>query len=570
MIPESYLPLPALPASPLLLAAEAAILVDPIKAVLVLAAFIPWAWLISSRLEPDARYFHLNYHRWNGIHMAGGAAALIAVLAIPWFWLGLPVALLLLAAPILAYWKIRNKAVPEERRFRFSGGALSAKMEARRAKAAIRDARVTYIGPDRKPLPIPTRDDPRLPIHLLTEQMLEPAVGARANRVELLPVQGGYLISQVVDGVRYKRESVPAETANAAIDYLKSAAGLDVEDRRRRQVGQVRMRSGFGDTALDLAVSGTANGQSLRVDIERSKRVSRPFDQLGLLQPQVEPLAALLDMAGRHGVVLFAAPSGHGLTTTSYSLLSRHDAFTANIKTLERAVELRLDGVDHSAFDASNPAADYSTSLQSILRRDPDIVLVADLKDPGTGKVAAGPGIGGPLLYIAQQCDSAVAQWSEWNKAVGDPRKAAAALKVIMNQRLLRVVCPQCRQGYQPTPEQAKKLGLPAGKQHMLYRAGGKVQEKNKIVECPICNGIGYFGQTAVFEVMPIDDESRRLLAAGDFRGAYAVARRNRMIYLQEAALAKVRDGVTTVEEVARVLNPRVEAAPVPAAAQAS
>lgn len=565
---------------PVLLAAEAAFLVDWIKALLIVAIFIPWGWLVSSRLEQDARYFNFDYYKWNGLFMAGGALGLVAVLLIPWFWLGYPVAILLLLAPVLAYWKIRNAAVPEGRKYRLTGASFAGRMEARKAKAAIRDAKVSYIGSDRKPLPIPARDDPRLPIHLLTEQILEPAVGSRASRVEVLPAQGGYLVSQIVDGVRYKRESVPAETANAAIDYLKAVAGLDVADRRRRQVGQIKMRSGYGDTPLDLSVSGTGSGQSLRVDIDRTKRVSKPFDQLGMLAPQLEALNALLDRAARHGVVLFGAPAGHGLTTTAYALLSRHDAFTTNIKTLERQVELRLDGVDHSAFDASTSASDYSTTLQSILRRDPDIVYIADLKDPGTGKVAATPGIGGPLLYIGQQADSTAAQYAEWAKAVGDLKKAAAPVRAILNQRLLRVVCPQCRQGYQPTPDQAKKLGLSggglsagpaAGKVHTLYRAGGKVQEKNKIVECPICNGVGYFGQTAVFEVMPIDDESRRLLTAGDFKGAYAVARRNRMFYLQEAALAKVRDGVTTIEEVARVLNPRAESAQAtPAAAAAS
>ncbi|MFO0873310.1 MAG: ATPase, T2SS/T4P/T4SS family [Phycisphaerales bacterium] len=556
----------------LLLAAEAETLVDPLKPILLAVIFIPWGWIISSVIEPDARYYNLPYHRWNGICLAGGALAILAALFIPIFWVGWPVAIILLAAPILAYWKIRNAAVPAEKRFYLTGEGFTKRLAARKAATASRDAKVTFIDPAKKPLPVPTREEPLFEIHLLAEQMLEPAVAARANRLELAPAGaaggGGYLVSQIVDGVRYKREVVPADRANAVIDYLKGAAKLDVNDKRRRQTGQFRMHSGLGDTMLDLAVAGGAAGQTMRVDFDRSKRVQKAFDSLGLLPSQQEVLAALAVPANRHGVILVGAPPGHGLTTTLYALIGRHDAFTSNIKTLERQIELRLDGVDHTQFDASNTASDYPTNLQSILRRDPDIVLIADLKDPSTGKVAASPGISGPLMYVPQALDSPAAQWAEWSKAVGDLKKAASPLVAIMNQRLLRVVCPQCRQPFQPSPEQAKKLGLPANKQHTLFKAGGKVQVKNRIEDCPICNGVGYFGQIAAFEVMPVDEEARKLLAANDFRGAYAVARRNRMLYLQEAALAKVREGQTTIEELARVLN-AAKAEPAPAAATA-
>lgn len=560
-------------ASHLLLAAEAAVLVDWLKPVLLAVIFIPWGWLISTKIEPDARYFNLPYHRWNGINMAAGAAAVIAVLAIPIFWIGWPVAIILLLTPLFIYWKVRNAAVPAGKQFHFSSEGISQRLARRKAASATRDAKVTFIDSGKKALPVPSREEPLFETHLLAEQMLEPAVASRANRLELGPVGGGaaagYLVSQVVDGVRYKREMVPPERANAVIDYLKAAAKLDVNDKRRRQTGQFRMRSGLGETTLDLAVAGGAAGQTMRVDFDRSKRVSRAFDSLGLLSSQQEALAALAVPANRHGVVLVGAPPSHGLTTTCYALLARHDAFTSNIKTLERQIELRLDGVDHTVFDASNPSAEYATSLQSILRRDPDIVLVADLKDPNTAKTASGPGITGPLIYVPQHLDTAAAQWADWARAVGDLKKAAAPIKAIMNQRLLRVVCPQCRQAFQPSPEQAAKLRLPTNKQHTLYKAGGKVQVKNnRIEDCPICNGVGYFGQIGVFEVMVLDDEGRRLLAASDFKGAYDLARRNKMFYLQEAALAKVRDGQTTIEELARVFSP-ARAEPTPAAAPA-
>jgi len=532
-------------------------LVDWLKPVLLLATILPWAWLISSRLEPDARYFHLNYHGWNAAYVAAGIVALIAVLTIPIFWIGWPVAIIVLMTPVLIYWKVRNESVPEEKRFRLGSQSFADRMTARRAAASQRDARVVFIDPTKKVRQVPGREEPLYNVHMVAEQVLEPAVAARASRVEFVPTPNGYAISQFIDGVRYRRDPVALDAGNAAIDYLKSNANLDVADRRRRQSATFKMKGPSGETVIDMIVSGSSAGQTARVEFDRETRVSRSFDGLGLLPPQIEHFNALFEPHDRHGIVLVGAPQGHGLTTSGYGMLQRHDAFTSNIKTVEREVQMELDGVDHTQFDASNTVVDYPTMLQSILRRDPDIVLIDDITtDAKTATVAAAPGMKGPLIYILQHQPSVATQYAEWARAVGDLKKAASAVRLIVNQRLFRMVCPNCRQAYQPSAEQAKRLGLPGAGPHTLYRASGKVQVKNRIEECPVCQGLGYFGTVAAFEVMPIDAEARKMLVAGDFKGAYAVARRNRMLYLQEAALAKVRAGQTTVEEVARVLSP--------------
>jgi len=135
----------------------------------------------------------------------------------------------------------------------------------------------------------------------------------------------------------------------------------------------------------------------------------------------------------------------------------------------------------------------------------------------------------------------------------------------VIHQRLMRTLCPNCKSPFTPAPEQAKKLGIPAGKQIELFRPSGKVQVKNRVEDCPVCQGTGYFGQAGILEVLSLDDEGRRLLSENDFRTAYARAvREQKMIQLQEAALLKVRDGVTSLEEVQRVFAPK-QAAGAPA-----
>lgn len=547
--------------------AETVFLVSFWKAVLFLLPFLAWAWLISTKLDKDAHRYFLNHVLWNSIYLGSGVLAAAAALFIPIFWIGWPISMLILAAPILVYWNLRNKAVPESMRFTLSSIDVKGQMDARRQARATRAAMIQFADPDGATTRVPEKDNPLLPTHVLAEDMLGPASTARASKVEILVGASGTTISQIVDGVRYKRPPVPAEAGAKLIDYLKGIARLDLADRRRRQSGRMQMKGPGGKTDLDLTTEGSSTGMRLTIEFDRARRLSRSFDDLGLLPAQVEAFRPLEQIGDRHGVVLFGAPAGQGLTTTGYSLISRHDAYTSNIKTLEREIVLRLDGVDHVAWDPNNPNLDFATNLQSMLRRDPDIMLIGEIMDSETANNAAGPGMKGPLLYIPQRAASVSEQIGLWARQVGDVKKASKALRIVMNQRLLRSLCPNCRQPFAPTPEQLKRLNLPAGRVKQLFKAGGQVQVKNKIEPCPVCAGTGYLGQVGVLEVLVLDDEARRMLAGNDLKGVLAYARRNKMILLQEAALAKVINGETTVEELIRVLSPKAGAESPPAAA---
>lgn len=544
------------------------------KAILILIPFAAWAWLVSTKLDKDARYFHLNNKMWNGIHMAAGVAALLVILLMPvpgeWaFVLGWPLGVIILLAPILAYWYIRDRNVPEDRKFRLTGEGIGHKLAARRQARAAKQALIQFTDSQNKQRELPLKDSPLHPVHMLAEDLLGPALAARASRVELVVGPNGGTIVQTIDGIRIKRDTIPKESATQLIDYLKGIAGLDLADRRRRQQGKFKLRSqatgedggawaggAGGESEATLITAGSSTGQNLRIDFDRAKRLHKPFDGLGLLPQQLAQLRQFEPVHERHGVILLGAPSGQGLTTTAYSMLSRHDAYTSNVKSLEREVQVQLLGVDQVQWDASNPDVDYATNLQSILRRDPDIVLTGEVRDTETARVITEPGMKGPLIYVQQPLGTITDQIRDWVKKVGDVKDAVKSLRAVVNQRTLRSLCPNCRQAYTPTPEQIKKLNLPAKKVTELYRASGKVQVKNRIEDCKVCGGSGYLGQTAVFEVMVIDDECRKLLGAGDLKAALAHARRNNMIYMQEAALAKVLSGETDIDEVVRVTTP--------------
>ncbi len=542
--------------------AALAFLISPWMPVLMFLPFIPWAWLISSKLEEDARIFQLNPQKWNSLHLTAGVGALIAMLAIPIFWASWPIGMLILFAPILVYWRVRNESVPESKRFYLTGAGLAARIEARRQARVAKDALIQFVDAKGNSHGLPLKDDPEYASHMLAEDLLGPAIDARASRIEVAIGSNGVAIAQNVDGVRFQRDPITPEQALQLMDYLKQYAGLDAEDRRRHQTGQFQIVRPDGKSELTVVTAGSSNSQVLRIDIDRTNRLNKPFDDLGLLPQQLEELNTLEEPHNRHGIILVGAPPGQGLSTTLYSFIGRHDAYTSNIKTLEREILVELDGITHVQWDANNPEIDYASHLQSILRRDPDIVMTGQVRDAETATIITEPGIEGPLLYVPIRKANIVEMINYWVKLVGNLKQATRALKAVTNQRLLRTLCPNCKQGYQPTADQLKRLNLPAEKVPQLFRTGGKIQIKNKIQTCPICQGTGYFGQSAAFEVMLIDDEGRKILTKGDLKAALAHARRNKMITIQESAMHKVINGDTTIEELIRVMAPAKNAAP--------
>lgn len=525
------------------------------KMLLMYLPYLGWAWLIATKLDKDARHFNLNSVAWNSAHLAAGFFSFMAMIFIPKFWAGWPVGVAIMLAPILFYWKVRNAEVPEAQRFYITGASIAGQLQARRQKKAARAAMLTFVNSEGKDVLTPMKDEPFFDTHIISEDIIGPALETRVSRLDMTITAKGCVIGHIIDGVRYKKEPISTEDGLKLFDYLKELSGLDVSDKRRLQRGRCGTKGPEGKTKLSIITAGSSGGQTMKIEFDLDKRLNKPFDSLGLLSSQREALRPTEEIHDRHGIILMGAPRSHGLTTTSYSILGRHDAYISNIKTLEREIFLILDGPDQIQFDPSNPDVDYMSNLQSILRRDPDLVLCDEIQDSETAQLIAESGMDGPLLYIPQVMSSVVEQIRSWVKLVGDVKLATRSLRIVMNQRLLRTLCTNCRQAYKPSAEQLRKLNLPASKVSELFRAGGKVEFKGKVEECPICNGLGFLGQVGVFEVLVVTDEIRKILGTGDLKAALAHARRERMIYLQEAALSKVISGETSIEEVLRITS---------------
>ncbi|MFM9996474.1 MAG: ATPase, T2SS/T4P/T4SS family [Phycisphaerales bacterium] len=547
--------------SPAVLGLEGHMLVSVWKPLLLLLPFVGWAWIITSYYDKHAARFFLPRETWNLIHMTCGLLAAVGALAIPiegevGFWIGFATMLAILGGDLGAYAIMANRdeRVPEEFHVRLD---LSKWKEARAQKAvAKKQGKVELVikGPDKSAVAVPENDTPEFAVRVLAEAVVIRALDQRASQFDLGPggKDGAYAASYLVDGVRQAGDALPPADAIKVIDFWKACAKLDLTDRRRRLMAELTVERGPDKHKLRVIASGAQGGMRLMVLIDPEKQVRRKTPDLGLLEPQLTELKAMVGEPV--GVVLLASPPDMGRTSTLYALLKMHDAYTSNVQTVEMEPQDSLEGIRQNPFEGKGEGPEYATLARSILRRDPQVLGIAELPDDATAKEIAKAEVERTRVYLSLRADNALAAIQVYVKAVGDVELAAKGLRGVLAQKLARKLCVNCRQAYVPSPDMLKKLGLPADKVKQLFKKGGQVLIKgNRPEVCPVCRGIGYTGQEGVFEVFRIGDAERALITAGNFSGLRAEFRKKGLPTIQQAALRKAVEGTTSVEEVLRV-----------------
>jgi len=531
-------------------------LVSPYKPILTLIPFLAWAWVVATIYDKDAARFYLNRKGWNLGHLAAGILGLAAALLAPIFWIGWPIMLVILAADLGVYVAYRNKSekVPEHQNWSLNLEAMKerrAQRDKQRRKASVS---LEFRGP-KGLVEAPEKGSVEYEVRAAAEEVIQETIEARAARVELIPGKdpGTHQVVYIVDGVKQIGATMQSQQAAAIIDFYKGASGLDVEDRRRRQRADLRMEREGSKRVLRIITQGGQGGQRMSVIFDPEQQVQFQIDGLGLLEPQLKEMQALIQE--KKGAVLVCAPAMNGRTSTLYALIRAHDPYTSNVQTVEREPQAAIEGVRHNIFDPLKESGEYATLVRSILRRDPDVVAVAELPDPATAKEIAKADHERIRTYVGVPAEGALMAIQAFLKAVGDNQAAAKALHGVTAQRLVRRLCQNCKVEYPPQPELLRKLGVGPDKVQKLYKKGGQVLIKNKPETCPMCGGSGYLGQEGVFEIFRISEEERGLIRAGDLMGLRAALRKKRLPSLQEAAVYKAVQGLTSVEEAARVTS---------------
>jgi len=547
-----------MPMTTLFAQVDSAALMSVYKPIVFFLVLLGWAWVVGW-LDKDAEYFHLARQLFNGGHFAGAVAGFGLWLLIPWFWFGSFVAIILVSVPIGVYIYMRNEEVPEEARWRLSAEMLTQRLDTYQQESAQKTAAVKLIDASGAPAPVPAGDDPRVPAHRALEQLLDFALPRHAEKIEMLvsPQQASFQV--IIDGVRFPRgQDLEPKVAAMALRYLKEQAGMDGDEVRKRQTGRITVEHDEGGGhGLALATWGSTKAIHLVIEVDPDKKSHTPFDALGFTPGQREKLEKSLDehLGGTGGVCLVAAPPGEGMTTTLYSLVERHDPYLQSVVTLEKEIEGEIEGVRHQLmYPEEDQARALPDRLKAMLRREIAVLMLAQLEDNDTAKAVA-DFASETRFYLGVQKPDTFEAVRAWCGAVGELGAASEALVAVLAQRLVRKLCPNCKIAYTPDPNALRKMNLPPERVEKLYKQSGKIRVGDKEQICPQCLGIGFRGREAVFEVMTLDEEARKLIAGDELENFRSHLRKQQMQYLQEAALEKVIAGQTSIGEIARVFS---------------
>jgi type IV pilus assembly protein PilB len=392
------------------------------------------------------------------------------------------------------------------------------------------------------------------PIVKLVNAIMTQAVGDRASDVHIEPAERNVRIRFRVDGVLHEpMPPAPKNIQGGLISRLKVMADLNIAEKRIPQDGRISMKVGGKQLDLRVATLPTVYGEKVVIRVLDKSNALLKLEDLGFLQDAYDRFS--MSFKKPYGAILVTGPTGSGKSTTMYSTLNILNEVDKNIITVEDPVEYRLNGVNQIQV---NPKAGltFASALRSILRADPDIVLIGEVRDRETAMIAVEAALTGHLVLTSLHTNDAPSAITRLTEMDVETFLVASAIDAVVAQRLARKLCDKCRQKYEPEPFELVEAGYPewlVPEITVLFRPPVDLDERRK---CNSCAGTGYRGRLGLYEVMPMSEEIERLtVERASAESIKAVAVQQGMMTLRDDGLEKVRMGITSIEEVARVVK---------------
>ena len=384
------------------------------------------------------------------------------------------------------------------------------------------------------------------PIIDLVDLVVNSAITSRASDVHIEPAEKGVLIRHRLDGILREVMDLPKWVHEGLVARMKIMAGMDIAEKRLPQDGRLRAKTEDGkDVDFRVSTLRTLYGEKVVMRVLDSRKGAPPLEELGFSAAAMEELRYFLKH--QHGMILVVGPTGSGKTTTLSSAITSIKSGRTNIITIEDPIEYQIPGINQTQVNEKAKLT-FASALRAILRQDPDVILVGEIRDHETAKIAMQAAQTGHLVLSTLHTDDAPSTATRLMDMNLEPYVIASALIGVVAQRLVRRLCVACRRQYTPEAETLRSLNMTEtdAAHFVFYRSVG----------CEECNHTGYRGRMGIYEVMRINDKVRRLIAqkAGEdmIRDA-AIA--GGMITLGEDALAKVKSGATSAEELFRVVT---------------
>jgi len=386
------------------------------------------------------------------------------------------------------------------------------------------------------------------PIIRLVNSVLFQAVRQRASDIHFESFERGLVVRYRIDGVLYPVLTPPKHLQASIIARLKIMAGLNIAEKRLPQDGRFRIRTAGKDVDLRVSVLPTSHGERVVLRLLEKENRLLNLQEMGFSQDRLGIIQQLIQLS--HGIILVTGPTGSGKTTTLYAALTHINAPDKNIITVEDPVEYQLLGVGQMQV---NPKINltFAAGLRSILRQDPDVIMIGEIRDRETAEIAIHASLTGHLVFSTLHTNDAASAATRLIDMGIEPFLVASSVVAVLAQRLLRQVCSDCKQPYHPDDEELIRLGIvPPRVRPTFYRGAG----------CPACAQTGYRGRTGIFELLVLDDEIRRLIGnKADSASIRQAAMAKGMVTLKDEGAEKVFHGVTTTEELMRITQQEVE-----------
>ena len=527
------------------------VFVNPWKLGALVLLFGLWA-VFAQWVDKDTVAVNTYRIFWNLIMLAVGAATLLLGLFVPLFAIGFPIVAVINLAVGITYVIHRNGLVPHDDRVFTPGHFRRLKEEGfsgKKKKTEVTE-RVRLTGANGKVVHIPEEDEEREQFRLVQDLIFD-ALWRRATVIEITPGKEVSKIAYEVDGVTVEREGLARADADLLVPYVKQMAGLDLEERRKPQQGRILAAIGENRHKVAVRTDGSTAGEKLALRIFYNEEHLKVPD-LGFNSAQLEAVLALREV--RPGLILLSAPAASGLTTTIYSFTRTHDRFLQNVQMVEFEKEMDIDNVTQKVFSAAEGKT-FTEQLLKLVRSDPDIIVLPELRDRESAAVAAQAAAQKQKIYVGLVSTDVFDALRKWITLIGDRNLVAKSLLAVGNQRLVRILCGECKQAYKPDAGMMRKLNLPPDK--VLYRPPEPEYDKHgNPILCQACHGSGYVGRTGVFDWLTVDDGLREVLRRSkSLSDIQNYLQKKGGLGLQGQALQKILDGVTSFQEVARVLR---------------
>lgn len=371
--------------------------------------------------------------------------------------------------------------------------------------------------------------------------LIQEAVSLGASDMHFEPVEDTFRIRYRIDGVLQNRHKIPSHYKSNIISRLKVMAKLDIAEMRRPQDGRIKLKSGNKEIDFRVSTIPIANGERIVLRILDKSNLMLGFDHLGMDLKTLESFQKMIRKS--EGLVLVTGPTGSGKTTTLYSAVSEISNDSLNIMTIEDPVEYKLFGISQMSVQPKINLT-FSKGLRHILRQDPDVILIGEVRDLETAQIAIQSALTGHLVLSTLHTNDASSAITRLVDMGIEPYLLSSCIVGVLAQRLLRTLCPKCKEKATPLEKDLKALGLQSSDTSIFYQGRG----------CSSCHETGYSGRVGIYELMPMTANIKKQVSlSSNSADIKEIAQREGLVTLKDQGLHLASQGITSLSEVLRV-----------------